>query len=151
MEERFTGPLVGTSTKPVLFPSPPSYFILRSIFPGFGFFEDLLRFLGALWDSGVWYIAVWNTSGGAVRGKFWGGIGVSGWGLLVFCCFNSVSRGSDDWVVGTAWGLNSRVTVSRGVMGVSDWGNKGSDIKGEVDVVISCEGGSDSGSVVSIE
>ena len=40
MEERFTGPLVGTSTKPVLFPSPPSYFILRSFFPGFGFFED---------------------------------------------------------------------------------------------------------------
>ena len=90
-----------------------------------------MRFLGALWDSGVWYIAVWDRSEGAVRGKFWGGIGVSGWGLLVFCCFNSVSRGSDDWAVGTTWGLNPRVTVSRGVMGVSDWGNKGSDIKGE--------------------
>ena len=62
MEERFTGPLVGTSTKPVLFPSPPSYFILRSFFPGFGFFEDLLRFLGALWDSGPVTIVVRGVS-----------------------------------------------------------------------------------------
>ena len=36
-------------------------------------------------------------------------------------------------------------------MGVSNWGNKGSVIKGEVDVVISCKGGSDSGSVAGIE
>ena len=36
-------------------------------------------------------------------------------------------------VAGTAWGLNPRVTVSRGDMGVSDWGNKGSVIKGDVD------------------
>ena len=54
-------------------------------------------------------------------------------------------------IVGTAWGLNPRVTVSRGVMGVSDWGNKGSVIKGDVDVAISCGGGSDGGSVVGIE
>ena len=103
MEERFTGPLVGTSTKPVLFPSPPSYFILRSFFPGFGFFDDLLRFLGA---SGVWYIVVWDRSGGAVGGKFWGGKCVSGWKSLGCCCFNCVSRGSDSGsVVGAARGL----------------------------------------------
>ena len=38
-------------------------------------------------------------------------------------------------VVGTAWGLNPRVTVSRGDMGVSDWDNKGSVIKSDVDVL----------------
>ena len=49
------------------------------------------------------------------------------------------------------WGLNPRVAVSRGVMGVSDWGNKGSVIEGDVDVVISCGGGSDGGSIAGIE
>ena len=39
-------------------------------------------------------------------------------------------------VVGAAWGLNPRVTESRRVMGVSDWGNKDSVIKGDVDVAI---------------
>ena len=54
---------------------------------------------------------------------------------------------------GTAWGLNQRVTVSRRIMGVSDWGNKGSVIKGDVDIVISCGGGSDwdGGSAIGIE
>ena len=52
---------------------------------------------------------------------------------------------------GTAWGLNPRVTVSRGDMGVSDWGNRGSVIKGDVDVAISCGGGSDGGSVAGIK
>ena len=33
-------------------------------------------------------------------------------------------------------------------MGVINWGNKGSVIKGDVDVAISCRGGSNSGSVV---
>ena len=41
--------------------------------------------------------------------------------------------------------------VARGVMDVSDWGNKGSVIKDEVDVVISCRGGSDGGSVAGID
>ena len=36
-------------------------------------------------------------------------------------------------------------------MGISNWGNKGSVIKGEVDVAISCGGGSDGGSIVSSE
>ena len=38
-------------------------------------------------------------------------------------------------------------------MGVSDWGNKGSVIKGDVDIVISCGGGSDwdGGSAIGIE
>ena len=36
-------------------------------------------------------------------------------------------------------------------MGVSNWGNKGSVIKGDVDVVISCGRGSDGGSVADIE
>jgi hypothetical protein len=36
-------------------------------------------------------------------------------------------------------------------MGVSDWGNKGSVIKGDVDVAIACGGGSDGGSVADIE
>ena len=36
-------------------------------------------------------------------------------------------------------------------MGISNWGDKGSDIKGGVDDVISCKGGSDSGSVAGIE
>jgi hypothetical protein len=36
-------------------------------------------------------------------------------------------------------------------MGVSDWGNKGSVIEGDVDVVISCGGGSDGGSIAGIE
>ena len=49
------------------------------------------------------------------------------------CCFVMLSQLSGFvgvFVVGTAWGLNPRVTVSRGDMGVSDWGNKGSVIKG---------------------
>jgi len=36
-------------------------------------------------------------------------------------------------------------------MGVSDWGNKGSVIKGDVDVVVSSGGGSDGGSVAGIK
>ena len=36
-------------------------------------------------------------------------------------------------------------------MGVSDWGNKGSVIKDEVDVAIPYGGGSDGGSVAGIE
>jgi hypothetical protein len=36
-------------------------------------------------------------------------------------------------------------------MGVSDWGNKGSVIKSDVDVAISCGGGSDGGSVADIK
>ena len=39
--------------------------------------------------------------------------------------------GGKSIVVGPVWGLNPRVTVSRGVMGVSDWGSKGSVIKGD--------------------
>ena len=36
-------------------------------------------------------------------------------------------------------------------MGVSNWDIKGSVIKGDVDIVISCGGGSDGGSVAGIE
>jgi hypothetical protein len=36
-------------------------------------------------------------------------------------------------------------------MGISNWGNKGSVIKGEVDVMVSCGDGSDGGSIVGIE
>ena len=36
-------------------------------------------------------------------------------------------------------------------MGVSDWCNRGSVIKCEVDIAISCGGGSDGGSVTGIE
>ena len=38
--------------------------------------------------------------------------------------------------------------MSRGVVGVSDWCNRGSVIKGEIDVAISCGGGSDEWVVV---